>query len=228
MDVLLMDQSAKLLKERREAIASAISDTTLDDLMKLLGVEPHDADARRYLKAAIVDGKFMHQAGRHATTPKVHNVPLKRIEAAARELLAAIDDLGRVHRDWEHTTRNERAWASFWIRKEFGYGDAIGRSEVIRGVEAIERAAHAAKDPLTHRPPKTNKQVLVKFAGAVYAKLKGGLRNRRNAFVREFYEAVTGIEPDAKGKGIDRQLKTVGSGRKNPDKRVSKKARVTS
>jgi hypothetical protein len=190
----------------------SVDDGTLDELLRLAGVSPEAAAARRWLDDALraarrtVDPQLaaIDLTSAPRPSPARHNVPLKKIERDAARLIAALEQL----------RRHPYAHASFWRFEAFGpvYANEFERAGVMPTLTNIRAAASKAQIRRTGRPREVHKQHIVEWALAFCARFSpntpsSDINNFFACFAERFFECATGLSVEEKGCGIDRQIR---------------------
>jgi len=164
---------------------------TVDELLILAGVSTEDSAARRWLESALAAARGTLERRLAATgathvpqpSPAKHNLPLKKVERAVDQLIAALEQL----------RRHPCAHASFWRFAAFGpvYADEFERAGVTRTLTNIrdadtdefERAgvtctltnirdtARNARESKTGRPRKIRKTAHRKLSASILRKI---------------------------------------------------------
>jgi hypothetical protein len=184
-------------------------DATIDELLRLAGVSTRDSAARRWLKSAVrgtLDPQPSAAGAKPAPRPSPtrHNAPLEKIDRAAGQLIAAMEEL-RCH---------PHSHASFWRSKAFGpvYASGFERAGVMPALTKIRDAARKARVRKTGRPGNFRKQHIVDLALAFCARFSpkkpsSDVNNFFAPFAERFFEYATGLSAENKGQGIGRQIR---------------------
>ena len=193
-------------------LTESVGDGTLDELLPLARVSPEAVAARRWLEDALmaargtVEPRLAALGAIHAAkpVPAKHNAPLKKIERAAGQLIAALEQL----------RRHPYAHESFWSFKAFGpvYASEFERAGVMPTLTNVRAAARKAQIRRTGRPRNVRKQHIVDLALAFCARFSpdtpsSDINNFFPRFAKRFFECATGLSVEDKGCGIDRQIK---------------------
>jgi hypothetical protein len=146
----------------------------------------------------------MGRAVKQRPLPVDHNALLADIEKSAKELIKQIERLR-----WYPGLRH-----AFWRSSVFGpvHHDRVEVPEVLSAFEKVIRAAGTVKDRGKGRRREFGKQRVVDTAFSFFvrfsAQTPSGTQTGAFAkFAREFYSAVTGVDPHKRGNGIDRQIR---------------------
>jgi hypothetical protein len=177
----------------------------MPDLLRLAGVPPSDKKATAWLSEAIEGARSSYRAANKRPLAADHNELLADIEKSAKELSKRIRRLGR----------HPFTWRAFWRSGAFGpvYLNRFEVPEVLSTLEKVVNAADAAKDRRKGRRREVGKQHVVDLAFAFFVRFSphgpsGTATSAFAKFAREFYAAVTGVDPE-QHRGLDRQIRQV-------------------
>ena len=146
----------------------------------------------------------MHRAATQRPLPADHNALLADIEKSAKELTKRIERLR-----WHPVTRH-----AFWRSSVFGpvHNNRVEVPDVLSTLEKVVTAAGTAKDRGKGRRREFGKQRVVEMAFSFFVRFSahtpsGTPTGAFATFAREFYSAVTGVDPEKRGDGIERQIR---------------------
>jgi hypothetical protein len=172
--------------------------------LRLAGVPPSDKKAAAWLSDAIELAQSIYRATQQRPVPVDHNALLADIEKSAKELTKQIERLR-----WHPATRH-----AFWRSTVFGpvHHNRVEVPEVLSTLEKVVTAAGTAKDRGKGRRREFGKQRVVDMAFSFFVRFSahtpsGTPTGAFATFAREFYAAVTGVDPEKRGGGLDRQIR---------------------
>jgi hypothetical protein len=176
----------------------------MGELLRLAGVPPSDKKAAAaWLSNAIDLAQSIYRATKQRPVPVDHNALLADIEKSAKALTKRIERL----------RRHPIPWHAFWRSSVFGpvHQNRVEVPEVLSALENVVTAAGSAKDPGKGRRREFGKQRVVDMALAFFDRfsdhtLSGTPTGAFAKFTREFYAAVTGVDPEDHS-GLDRQIR---------------------
>jgi hypothetical protein len=182
--------------------SSLFADRMINELLRLAGVPISNAKARRWMKDALAAAQAIASAERRPS-PTKYNAPLKTVERAAGQVMAALDELrGHLH---AHVT-----FCRFLASKPDRDGE-VERADVMSALENIRHASRKAFVNRIGRPRDFRKQHIVDLALAFWARFatprpSSDVKNSFVPFAERFYEFATGLSVDKNGHGIKRQI----------------------
>jgi hypothetical protein len=176
----------------------------IGELLRLAGVPPSlDKEAAAWLSDAIELAQSIDRAVKQRPLPVDHNDLLADIEKSAKELTKRIERLR-----WHPVTRH-----AFWRSSVFGpvHHNRVEVHDVLSTLEKVVTAAGTAKDRSKGRRREFGKQRVVDMAFSFFVRFSahtpsGTPTGAFATFAREFYSAVTGVDPEKRGGGIERQI----------------------
>jgi hypothetical protein len=177
----------------------------MGQLLRLAGVAPSDKKAAAaWLSDAIKLAQFIYRATKQRPLPVDHNALLADIEKSAKALTKRIERL----------RRRPIPWHAFWRSNVFGpvHHNRVEVPDVLSTLEKIVTAAGTAKDPGKGRRREFGKQRVVDMAFSFFVRFSAHTPSGTSTgafakFAREFYSAVTGVDPEKRGGGLDRQIR---------------------
>ena len=144
-----------------------------------------------------------YRAAKQRPLPADHNALLAEIEKSAKALTKQFERLR-----WHPVPRH-----AFWRSSVFGpvHNNRVEVPEVLSTLEKVVKAAGAVKDRGKGRRGEVGKQRVVGLAFSFFVRFSphtpSGTRAGAFAkFAREFYAAVTGVDPE-QHRGLDRQIR---------------------
>jgi hypothetical protein len=185
-------------------MSSASTAPSIEELLRVAGVPPSDTKAAAWLSDAIVGAQSSHRTAKQRSLPADHNALLADIEKSAKELIKRIERL----------RRHPVSARAFWYFSAFGpvHNNRVEVREVLSTLETVVSAAGSAKVRRKGRPHEVGKQKIVNLAFGFFVRFSryrasGTPTGAFAKFAREFYSAVTGVDPEKRGGGLDRQIR---------------------
>jgi hypothetical protein len=172
-------------------------------------------------EAGKTPARSLFDAAEKVPTTVDFNAPLKRVDAAAEEVVKAL-----------HNLRTNSAHLDFWLEDVFGRVEE-GKIErdflpaVEAAMDKIGKAARSAQRDDKYRPREAGKYRIVKIAGNCFLKfgLKPANGGRFEEFAEGLFEIVTGLDV-VKGQGLSRQIDTYVKSLKTGKKKPSETHRI--
>jgi hypothetical protein len=175
----------------------------MEELLRLAGVPPSNKKAAAWLSDAIELATSIFRAAKQRPIPVDRNAILADIEKSAKVLTRQIERLR-----WHPVPRH-----AFWRSSVFGpvHNNRVEVPEVLSTLEKVITAAGTAKDRDKGRRREFGKQRVVDMALAFFVRFSahtasGTPTGAFAKFAREFYAAVTGVDPEDHS-GLDRQIR---------------------
>ena len=188
---------------RSRATVTSNSLAAMGKLLRHAGVPPSDKKAAAWLSDAIELAQSIYRATKQRPIPVDHNALLADIEKSAKELSKRIERL----------RRHPIPWHAFWRSSVFGpvHQNRVEVPDVLSTLENVVTAAGTAKDRGKGRRREFGKQRVVDMAFSFFVRFSahtasGTPTGAFAKFAREFYAAVTGVDPQDHS-GLDRQIR---------------------
>jgi hypothetical protein len=188
----------------RTTMTSASTASSIEELLRVAGVSPSNTKAAAWLGDAIEGAASFYRIAKQRPLVADHNARLADIEKSAKELIKRIERL----------RRHPVSARAFWYSGAFGpvHNNRVEVREVLSTLETVVSASGTGKVGRKGRQREVGKQNIVNLAFAFFVRFS---RHRASGtptgafakFAREFYSAVTGVDPEKRGGGIDRQIR---------------------
>src|SRR5262245_10454376 len=176
----------------------------MGELLRLAGVPPSNRKAVAWLNDAIDQARSRYRVAKQRPLPADHNALLADIDKSAKKLTKRIERL----------RRHPIPWHAFWRSSVFGpvHHNRVEIPVVLSTLEKVVTASGTAKDPGKGRRREFGKQRVVDMAFSFFVRFSahkpsGTPTGAFDKFAREFYFAVTGVDPEKRGGGLDRQIR---------------------
>lgn len=175
----------------------------MGELLRLAGVPPSNRKAVAWLNDAIDQARSRYRVAKRKPLPADHNALLADIDKSAKKLTKQIERL----------RRHPGPWYAFWRSRVFGpvHHNRVEVPDVLFTLAKVVTAAGTAKDRGKGRRREFGKQRVVDMALAFFDRFSahtasGTPTGAFAKFTREFYVAVTGVDPEDHS-GLDRQIR---------------------
>lgn len=188
---------------------TGVTDDVLDELLRLAGIPATEDIFRKVLIDSLFLARMFVREWKKVPRPAEENEVIAAVETAARRLLEALVSLD-PRKYWAVKNRFWRAAVREGLQPEEDVKAIVER--------IVASAAHAKVNPFSR--PNESKKGIVDTALDFFLQhspfaVSGTGTGKFAAFARQFYSAVTGVDPDGDGDGIDRQIRTVVRERRN-------------